>query len=507
MEGFLTLKQKHNMVGAPRTRGAATIGAPAAVAQGGVGGTDPGLFNPQTGTFTISWDATPNSSPQDVVFGLSNGAPVAFSDFACAVRFFTGGVIEARNGGAYEAAASIPYSAGLTYHIRMVVDVLAHTYSVYVTPPSQSEITLGSNYAFRSDQSLVSQLNYLGSLATTGTVSLTNMVGPPVEALPPVVLNQTFSLSDTGSSWVAGKVVGTMTASRSPTSWAITAGNSAGYFAISNAGVITVTSAGVTGLAGTTGTTSLTVQATNANGSGTGTATINRAPESALPFPKSLNDPMYTGMTEHASGNMLVSAGNATYNNHSWLNDQTTSWSVLIGGNNTTFNKFRLRTREGLRFRGYTGIVFNYLYLEVFGLDPTDHADGMQWEGGPNSVTFRNCHFRCTPGAYTGLFAADGSTGPLIFENCLWTCAPGGGTGLILYADQGQGTIQASFKDCYVQQSGWGTASGPFNINRTGTTYPARVTLWDNVRYCNWDHTSGTLTPGNLMPQPTNTNI
>lgn len=70
--------------------------------------------------------------------------------------------------------------------------------------------------------------------------------------------------------------VGQMTATNSPTSWSITAGNASGYFAIDNNGSITITNpTGQKGLIPTTYT--LTIQATNASGSGSNTATITVA--------------------------------------------------------------------------------------------------------------------------------------------------------------------------------------------------------------------------------------
>src|SRR5687768_4083144 len=81
---------------------------------------------------------------------------------------------------------------------------------------------------------------------------------------PPVVNDDTFDMATSGAGWTAGMVVGTMTASNSPTSWSITAGDASNYYDIDNAGQITVTSAGITALDGDTGTSNLTVQATNA---------------------------------------------------------------------------------------------------------------------------------------------------------------------------------------------------------------------------------------------------
>ena len=54
------------------------------------------------------------------------------------------------------------YAANAVYRFRMTVDVAAHTYSVFVTPPGGSEMTLAMNYAFRSQQATVAGLNSWG---------------------------------------------------------------------------------------------------------------------------------------------------------------------------------------------------------------------------------------------------------------------------------------------------------------------------------------------------------
>lgn len=220
-------------------------------------------------------------------------------------------------------------------------------------------------------------------------------------------------------------------------------------------------------------------------------------------YPKSFSDPMFTGMSEQPSSVILNLTNGQTLNKYSWTNDTTPDWSVKMANNNT-LNTCRIQTREGPRFAGATNAVFNYLYLESFGTDPEDHADGFQWEGGNNSATFTHCHFRTENQGFTCGFAADGSTGSISFEDCIWTCAPGGGNGLVMYADAGAGTIQVSMKNCYIQETGWGNQNIFINRN-DGTTFPCGVTLWDNVRYCDWDHATGTLTPGALVPQPSGT--
>src|SRR5205085_1248615 len=85
-------------------------------------------FTSQNGSFTATFDATPNGAGLDAATGLSSGPAAAYTDMAVILRFNTGNTIDARNGGAYAAANSISYTAGTSYHFRVVVDVSSHTY-------------------------------------------------------------------------------------------------------------------------------------------------------------------------------------------------------------------------------------------------------------------------------------------------------------------------------------------------------------------------------------------
>jgi hypothetical protein len=126
-------------------------------------------FANQTGTFTATWDATPSEgAPLDVVMALSSGPKTAFGDFACLVRFFgTSGMIDARNGGAYEAVNAIPFEANVKYTFRVVVNIPAATYSIYVTPAGGAEQTVGIDYAFRPTAGTISNLNNFGIIDDT----------------------------------------------------------------------------------------------------------------------------------------------------------------------------------------------------------------------------------------------------------------------------------------------------------------------------------------------------
>jgi hypothetical protein len=137
---------------------------------------------PLTGTFTFAFDAQPSHSPMDGIVAVALGTPAAYTDVAAIARFNASGTIDARDGGGYAAATTIPYAAGAPYHFRMVVNVPAHTYSLFVTPPGGSELTVGSNYAFRTEQSAVASLDtWTARVASTpadASMTVSGAAGP-----------------------------------------------------------------------------------------------------------------------------------------------------------------------------------------------------------------------------------------------------------------------------------------------------------------------------------------
>jgi uncharacterized protein YjdB len=139
----------------------------------------------QTGGFEAQFDATPANAAMDGVVGLANGAAADWTNLAAIVRFNATGTIDARNGGAYAAAAAIPYTAGTSYHFRLDVNLPAHTYDVYVTPAGSAEQLLGSGFAFRTEQATVSVLNNLGVYADVGSETVCNVALSPWTPPPP----------------------------------------------------------------------------------------------------------------------------------------------------------------------------------------------------------------------------------------------------------------------------------------------------------------------------------
>lgn len=134
-----------------------------------------GTIPTQTGTFTAEWDATPSTALNNSNVGLSLGAQSAFTGLAIAGRFNPTGQIDARNAGVFAAASTINYAAGVKYHFRAVVNVATKKYSIYVTPAGGSEITIGTNYGFRSEQAGVTSLDHWDAISQVGLIQLCNL--------------------------------------------------------------------------------------------------------------------------------------------------------------------------------------------------------------------------------------------------------------------------------------------------------------------------------------------
>jgi hypothetical protein len=60
-------------------------------------------------------------------------------------------------------------------------------YTIFVTPPGAAEITLGTNFAFRSEQSGLSSLNNWAIRAEVGSHTVCNFTVAPVTLPAPVV--------------------------------------------------------------------------------------------------------------------------------------------------------------------------------------------------------------------------------------------------------------------------------------------------------------------------------
>jgi hypothetical protein len=115
----------------------------------------------QTGSFEVTFDATPLADNIDVFTGFSAKAPEASNDVAAIVRFNDKGTIDVRNGSAFQADQVLAYAANRIYRVRMTIDVANRKYSVFVAAPGQAEVRLAGNFSFRSQQATVKSLGKL----------------------------------------------------------------------------------------------------------------------------------------------------------------------------------------------------------------------------------------------------------------------------------------------------------------------------------------------------------
>jgi hypothetical protein len=130
-------------------------------------------------------EATPASNPAlDGVIAMSRGAATSFNALATSVRFSTAGVLDARDGTAYRADASIPFTLGQARKLRIVADVPSHTFSVYVDLGYYTE-RLAKRYAFRSTTATVTGLDRLAAIVdgAAGQLSICNVVATAPTAI------------------------------------------------------------------------------------------------------------------------------------------------------------------------------------------------------------------------------------------------------------------------------------------------------------------------------------
>src|SRR6202166_320128 len=146
------------------------------------------LSQTATGSFRVAFDATPSAGLINGTMGLSYGPASGYTSLAAIVRFNGTGTIDARTGGVFAAVANIPYLAGTSYHFILDVNAVAHTYNAYVMIGSV-QTTIGSNFAFRTEQATTSSLNNLGAVDTVGNISVCNAA----LSVPPSITSQPVS--------------------------------------------------------------------------------------------------------------------------------------------------------------------------------------------------------------------------------------------------------------------------------------------------------------------------
>ena len=132
-------------------------------------------FAAQSGRFTAELDTIPSAAPVDAAVGLASGPATGWPGLAAIVRFNPAGMIDARDGGQYVSESQIPYAAGQRYRLRLAVDVAAHRYAAWVTPPGATEIRIGDNLTFRTEQQTVTSLRRAVVASAAGSLTACNL--------------------------------------------------------------------------------------------------------------------------------------------------------------------------------------------------------------------------------------------------------------------------------------------------------------------------------------------
>jgi hypothetical protein len=108
--------------------------------------------------FTATFSVTPSSSQMDAALGFFVPASNTLSSL---VNFSPAGLIQVRNGDTF-VSSGVSYSAGETLQFRLVENLPATTYSLFVTPQGGAEIPLATDLQVPADQRGATTVGGLG---------------------------------------------------------------------------------------------------------------------------------------------------------------------------------------------------------------------------------------------------------------------------------------------------------------------------------------------------------
>lgn len=121
------------------------------------------LVSPATTGFAATFSATPSSSAMDAALGFfvpASGNQPALSSL---INFSPAGVIQVRNGDSF-TSSGIPYASGEALQFRLLENLPATTYSLFVTPPGGAEVPLATDIQVPVDQRGATTLGGWGQL-------------------------------------------------------------------------------------------------------------------------------------------------------------------------------------------------------------------------------------------------------------------------------------------------------------------------------------------------------
>jgi len=107
--------------------------------------------SPATTGFTATFAVAPSSSAMDAALGFFTPSSSGQPNLSNLINFSPAGVIQVRNGDSF-TPSTVPYAAGETLQFRLVENLPATTYSLFVTPPGAAEVPLATDLQVPSDQ-------------------------------------------------------------------------------------------------------------------------------------------------------------------------------------------------------------------------------------------------------------------------------------------------------------------------------------------------------------------
>ncbi len=118
------------------------------------------LGSGNTGILQIEYDVTPQENKTDVVMAYSDSSTDVdkYSKLNMSVTLKETGFFAVLNGSVSGALVDLPYSAGKTYHVRVVTRLGEGKYDVWITPPGAAETQIADEYIFRTGAPAIDDL-------------------------------------------------------------------------------------------------------------------------------------------------------------------------------------------------------------------------------------------------------------------------------------------------------------------------------------------------------------
>ena len=108
-------------------------------------------------TFDMITVLPPNETNAIVGIGSAESNYTAYSQVPIIIRMFKDGTFGVYNNNGY-VQSDVKFTDNEKYHIRVSIDLKTQKYSVFVTPPNQTEVKIADNFTFRATASTIADI-------------------------------------------------------------------------------------------------------------------------------------------------------------------------------------------------------------------------------------------------------------------------------------------------------------------------------------------------------------